>query len=202
MPFWSGNNILFLVEPSPPFSFLWPLIRMVAGKGDGNIWYYEYKSDSLYTLDEHKSSEPQRGMYFVPRRASNASECEIARTYKLTSNAIEPIAFIVPKQVNLPLSFPIPCRETDKCASPPPCSLTRSSLTFSHPHPPSSPALPQASSSSGKRHASVRPPRNGCSLHRRARVGALSDICCGASTNTLCDSTRAAVHANSVSLAR
>ena len=95
MPFWSGNNILFLVEPSPPFSLFWPLIRMVAGKGDGNIWYYEYRSDSLYTLDEHKSSEPQRGMYFVPRRASNASECEIARTYKLTSNAIELITFII-----------------------------------------------------------------------------------------------------------
>jgi hypothetical protein len=50
MPFWSGNNILFLIEPSPPFSLLWPFIRIVAGKGDGNIWYYEYKCDNLYML--------------------------------------------------------------------------------------------------------------------------------------------------------
>jgi len=100
MPFWSDNNILFLGEPAPPFlSLLWPLIRTIAGKGDGNIRYYEYESDNLYALDEHKSSDPQRGMCFVPRRAVNTSECEIARAYKLTSNAIEPIAFIVPRKV-------------------------------------------------------------------------------------------------------
>jgi hypothetical protein len=109
----------------------------------------------------------------------------------------ELIAFIVPRKVNLPLSFPILCRETDKCASPPP-----SSLTLYHPHPPSSPALPQAGSSSGKRRAQVRPPRNGCSLHSTAApMSAPSDVCCGASANTLCDSTRAAAHANAVSLA-
>jgi coronin-1B/1C/6 len=100
MPFWSDNNILFLGELAPPFlSLLWPLIRTIAGKGDGNIRYYEYESDNLYALDEHKSSDPQRGMCFVPRRAVNTSECEIARAYKLTSNAIEPIAFIVPRKV-------------------------------------------------------------------------------------------------------
>jgi coronin-1B/1C/6 len=54
----------------------------------------------LYALDEHKSSDPQRGMCFVPRRAVNTSECEIARAYKLTTNSIEPIAFIVPRKVS------------------------------------------------------------------------------------------------------
>ncbi|TFY77354.1 hypothetical protein EWM64_g6661, partial [Hericium alpestre] len=44
MPFWSDNNILFL-----------------AGKGDGNIRYYEYEADNLYALAEHKSSEPNAG---------------------------------------------------------------------------------------------------------------------------------------------
>jgi coronin-1B/1C/6 len=83
---------------------------MIAGKGDGNIRYYEYENDNLYALDEHKSSDPQRGMCFVPRRAVNTSECEIARAYKVTSsNSIEPIAFIVPRKVSflfpLPLSF-------------------------------------------------------------------------------------------------
>ncbi|KAI0262372.1 microtubule binding protein [Gloeopeniophorella convolvens] len=81
MPFWSDNNILFL-----------------AGKGDGNIRYYEYENDNLYGLDEHKSSEPQRGMCFVPRRAVSTTDCEIARAYKLTSGGIEPIAFIVPRK--------------------------------------------------------------------------------------------------------
>ncbi|TFK37458.1 microtubule binding protein [Crucibulum laeve] len=83
MPFWSDNNILFL-----------------AGKGDGNIRYYEYESDSLHALDEHKSSDPQRGMCFLPRRALSVSDCEIARAYKVHGSSIEPIAFIVPRRAD------------------------------------------------------------------------------------------------------
>ncbi|KAJ7625727.1 microtubule binding protein [Roridomyces roridus] len=83
MPFWSDNNILFL-----------------AGKGDGNIRYYEYESDALYALSEHKSSDPQRGMCFLPRRALNVAECEIARAYKVAGSSIEPIAFIVPRKAD------------------------------------------------------------------------------------------------------
>ncbi|EDR07518.1 actin-binding protein, coronin, contains WD40 repeats [Laccaria bicolor S238N-H82] len=83
MPFWTDNQILFL-----------------AGKGDGNIRYYEYESDSLHPLAEHKSSEPQRGMCFLPRRALNVAECEIARAYKVHGSSIEPIAFIVPRKAD------------------------------------------------------------------------------------------------------
>ncbi|KDQ06625.1 hypothetical protein BOTBODRAFT_181389 [Botryobasidium botryosum FD-172 SS1] len=84
MPFWSDNNILFL-----------------AGKGDGNIRYYEYDSDSLHVLSEHKSGEPQRGMCFLPRRALNVSECEIARAYKVAGSCVEPIAFICPRKADV-----------------------------------------------------------------------------------------------------
>ena len=66
---------------------------------DGNIRYYEYETDTLYPLSEHKSTDPQRGMCFLPRRALNVAECEIARAYKLTANSVEPIAFIVPRKV-------------------------------------------------------------------------------------------------------
>ncbi|KAF8194693.1 microtubule binding protein [Pholiota molesta] len=83
MPFWTDNNILFL-----------------AGKGDGNIRYYEYESDSLHALSEHKSSEPQRGMCFLPRRALSIADCEIARAYKVHGSSIEPIAFIVPRKAD------------------------------------------------------------------------------------------------------
>ena len=68
---------------------------------DGNIRYYEYESDSLFALSEHKSSDPQRGMCFLPRRALEVAECEIARAYKVTASAVEPIGFIVPRKVNL-----------------------------------------------------------------------------------------------------
>ncbi|KAG5641190.1 hypothetical protein DXG03_005790 [Asterophora parasitica] len=83
MPFWTDNNILFL-----------------AGKGDGNIRYYEYESDTLHALSEHKSSDPQRGMCFLPRRALNVGDCEIARAYKVHGSSIEPIAFIVPRKAD------------------------------------------------------------------------------------------------------
>ncbi|KAG6808491.1 hypothetical protein H0H92_003976 [Tricholoma furcatifolium] len=85
MPFWSDNNILFL-----------------AGKGDGNVRYYEYDSDTLHPLSEYKSSDPQRGMCFLPRRALNVGECEIARAYKVQNSYIEPIAFIVPRKARIP----------------------------------------------------------------------------------------------------
>ncbi|KAH7903995.1 hypothetical protein BJ138DRAFT_1119846 [Hygrophoropsis aurantiaca] len=81
MPFWSDNGILFL-----------------AGKGDGNVRYYEFENDALYALDEHKSADPQRGMCFLPRRALNVSDCEIARAYKVYGSTVEPIAFIVPRK--------------------------------------------------------------------------------------------------------
>ncbi|KAG8835250.1 Coronin-like protein crn1 [Serendipita sp. 400] len=87
MPFWSDNGILFL-----------------AGKGDGNVRYYEYEADALHPLSEYKSSDPQRGMCFLPRRALNVAECEIARAFKITtttsSGTIEPIAFVVPRKAD------------------------------------------------------------------------------------------------------
>ncbi|GAA95888.1 uncharacterized protein L969DRAFT_88730 [Mixia osmundae IAM 14324] len=81
MPYWSDNSILFL-----------------GGKGDGNIRYYEYENDDLVYLTEYKSSDPQRGITFMPRRALNVSDCEIARAYKVTSNMVEPVSFIVPRK--------------------------------------------------------------------------------------------------------
>ncbi|PIL27983.1 hypothetical protein GSI_09927 [Ganoderma sinense ZZ0214-1] len=81
MPFWTDNNILYL-----------------AGKGDGNIRYYEYENDNLFMLTEYKSSDPQRGMCFLPRRGLSVSDCEIARGLKVAASSIEAIAFIVPRK--------------------------------------------------------------------------------------------------------
>ena len=69
-------------------------------ESDGNIRYYEYENENLYPLAEHKSTDPQRGMCFLPRRALNVAECEIARAYKVYGNTVEPIAFIVPRKVS------------------------------------------------------------------------------------------------------
>ncbi|PWN38173.1 putative CRN1 [Meira miltonrushii] len=81
MPFWSDNQVIFL-----------------AGKGDGNVRYYELEGDELYELAEYKSTEPQRGMTFVPRRTVNANDNEIGKAFKVTGNLIQPISFQVPRR--------------------------------------------------------------------------------------------------------
>lgn len=48
----------------------------LGGKGDGNIRYFEYENDKFEFLSEYKSSEPQRGLAFLPRRGINVS-CSI-----------------------------------------------------------------------------------------------------------------------------
>jgi coronin-1B/1C/6 len=83
MPFWDdGTQCLYL-----------------AGKGDGNIRYYEYENDKFEYLSEYKSSDPQRGIAFLPKRGVNMHENEVMRAYKtVNDNYIEPISFIVPRR--------------------------------------------------------------------------------------------------------
>jgi coronin-1B/1C/6 len=75
----------------------------LAGKGDGNIRYYEIVDEAPYIhyLTEYKSNAPQKGMCFVPKRALNVSECEIARALKLHVNKVEPISFRVPRKSDI-----------------------------------------------------------------------------------------------------
>ncbi|KKA28116.1 hypothetical protein TD95_002312 [Thielaviopsis punctulata] len=83
MPFWDeGSNCLYL-----------------AGKGDGNIRYFEYEADKFEFLNEYKSGDPQRGIGFVPRRGINVHENEVMRGYKTINDSyIEPISFTVPRR--------------------------------------------------------------------------------------------------------
>jgi len=72
----------------------------IAGKGDGNIRFYEFllNEQALYYLSEYKSNEPQRGTGFIQKRALNISANEIARAYKVLSNCVEPISFRVTRK--------------------------------------------------------------------------------------------------------
>ncbi|KAK5956726.1 Coronin-like protein crn1 [Knufia fluminis] len=83
VPFWDdGTQCLYL-----------------AGKGDGNIRYYEYENDSFEYLSEYKSADPQRGIAFVPKRGVNTHENEVMRAYKTVNDSyIEPVSFIVPRR--------------------------------------------------------------------------------------------------------
>jgi len=77
-------------------------ILYLAGKGDGNIRYYEITNDDkfVYWLSEFKSNVPQRGIASLPKRALNVSECEIARLYKVSGDGkiVDPISMQVPRK--------------------------------------------------------------------------------------------------------
>lgn len=76
----------------------------VAGKGDGNIRYFELEDEAPYAhyLNEFKTSVPQRGVCFLPHRALNVGNCEVARAFKLTpKGTVEVISFTVPRKVSL-----------------------------------------------------------------------------------------------------
>lgn len=83
MPFFDNDtNMLFL-----------------AGKGDGNVRFFEMSSDSSpFALSDHKTSVPAKGMAWVPKRGLDVSKNEVARLMKLTTNGVEPMSFQVPRK--------------------------------------------------------------------------------------------------------
>lgn len=77
-------------------------ILYLAGKGDGNIRYYEYDSDELYELSQYASTDPQRGFASAPKIKVNLKENEILKSFKtVNDHSIEPISFIVPRKSEL-----------------------------------------------------------------------------------------------------
>ncbi|MCJ1464242.1 Coronin-like protein crn1 [Pseudocyphellaria aurata] len=74
----------------------------LAGKGDGNIRYFEYAQDKFEFLSEYKSADPQRGVAFLPKRGINTHENEVMRAFKTVNDSyIEPISFIVPRRAEV-----------------------------------------------------------------------------------------------------
>jgi len=78
-------------------------VLFIAGKGDGNIRYFEVVDEAPYIhyLTEYKSNVPQRGMCMLPKRCLNVSECEIERIMKVTVSAVEPISMQVPRKSDI-----------------------------------------------------------------------------------------------------
>jgi coronin-2 len=79
-------------------------IIYVAGKGDGNVRYYEVADDDekphVFYLSQFISGAPQRGFGVLPKRGCDTTQCEIFRFYKLhaTRELVEPISMIVPRK--------------------------------------------------------------------------------------------------------
>lgn len=80
-------------------------VVFLAGKGDGNISYYEIVDTSPYChyLNNFGSSAPQRGLGVMPKRGCDTHKCEIMRFYKLHAarNFVEPVSMIVPRKSDI-----------------------------------------------------------------------------------------------------
>ncbi|KAM3723670.1 Coronin-like protein [Dirofilaria immitis] len=76
----------------------------LAGKGDCAIRYYEVNSEYpfVHYINTYTTSEPQRGIAFMPKLGLNSNENEIARIYKVTTKGVvEELQFFVPRKSDL-----------------------------------------------------------------------------------------------------
>jgi len=75
-------------------------VLYLAGKGDGNIRYYEMVNEAphCFPVNEHRSAVSAKGMAWVPKKGLNIMGCETARLLKLTTNTVEPLSFFVPRK--------------------------------------------------------------------------------------------------------
>jgi len=78
-------------------------VLYLAGKGDGNIRYYEMVDEDPYQfpVGDFKTNTPCRGMAVLPKRVVNTSNCEVTRFLKLCTSAVEPLSFIIPRKSEL-----------------------------------------------------------------------------------------------------
>lgn len=71
----------------------------LAGKGDGNIRYFEFVNDEFFPLSEYQSVDPQRGVAVLPKKAVAVHDHEVLRFFKTVNDTtIEPVSFIVPRR--------------------------------------------------------------------------------------------------------
>lgn len=77
-------------------------VMFLAGKGDGNIRYYEIVEEApfIHFLSQFQSGSPQRGFGQMPKRGLDFKKCEIVRFYKLHTqrDICEPLSMIVPRK--------------------------------------------------------------------------------------------------------
>lgn len=76
----------------------------LSAKGDGKLLYYEITQSEPYVfyLNHYQSSDPSRGLGYMPKRGLNVNDHEVARFYKLHQKGIcEPIPMIVPRKSDL-----------------------------------------------------------------------------------------------------
>lgn len=72
----------------------------IAGKGDGNIRYFEATPEDpyLHFISQFGSTVPQKGFCFLPKRCVDVTKHEVMRGLKIEATAVQPISFKVPRK--------------------------------------------------------------------------------------------------------
>jgi len=75
-------------------------ILYVAGKGDGNIRYFEIVDTDPYVhyLSEFRDNSSQKGICWLPKRSVDTTKCEVAVACRLMKDKMIPISFQVPRK--------------------------------------------------------------------------------------------------------
>ncbi|XP_036445907.1 coronin-7-like isoform X1 [Colossoma macropomum] len=89
------------VSPSTLIPFYDPdtSVVILTGKGDTRVYVFEIMSEAPYFMEcsSFHSSEPHKGLCFLPKTECDVRDVEIARAIRLGKTTIEPVAFKVPR---------------------------------------------------------------------------------------------------------
>lgn len=89
-----GTGVLFpTFDPGAQMLYL-------AGKGDGNVRFFEVTAEDpyLHYISDYRSTVPQKGFDFLPKRCVDVMSHEIMRGLKLESTGVQPVSFKVPRK--------------------------------------------------------------------------------------------------------
>eukprot|EP00392_Amoebophrya_sp_AT5.2_P003774 g3779.t1 len=94
MPLDQGTGALFPTYDSDT------RMLYLAGKGDGNVKYFEMVEDApfFHYVSDYRSTTPQKGFDFIPKYAVDTKKKEIMRGVKCESNCVQAISFVVPRK--------------------------------------------------------------------------------------------------------
>eukprot|EP00743_Colponemidia_sp_Colp-15_P000184 GILK01000213.1.p1 GENE.GILK01000213.1~~GILK01000213.1.p1 ORF type:complete len:460 (-),score=64.16 GILK01000213.1:141-1478(-) len=75
-------------------------LLFLAGKGDGNIRYFEVVNEEPYChfIDDFRTANAARGVCVLPKRSVDVSKCEVVRALKISNTTVEQISFRVPRK--------------------------------------------------------------------------------------------------------
>ncbi|MCJ8739482.1 hypothetical protein PDJAM_G00047780, partial [Pangasius djambal] len=89
------------VSPSTliPFYDTDTSLVILTGKGDTRVYIYEILTEAPYFMEcsSFHSSEPHKGLCFLPKTVCDVRDVEVARAVRLSKTTIEPVAFKVPR---------------------------------------------------------------------------------------------------------